>query len=192
MYIPAGAYAEIYKTDCVDINGRQVALQKTPGTNNFYATATAGGWPIILWDPVKASQFSKETQTFFYAHECAHHALGHTYKQIINAKENQADCWAIRALVSDGTFNRSHVRQVKKELAEIPGDWWEYLPGHQRAFNFDACLAGANLTAAEGKNCQYYKVTQEYFENNYVRNAKGQVVNQPIKKSRWISKEICD
>jgi hypothetical protein len=90
------------------------------------------------------SWVSPATRRFFYAHECAHHALGHTLgASYPTQREQQADCWAIRTLVSAGQIGSSDLREIQSDVARLGRADWTHLPGPQRAINLNACLGTA-------------------------------------------------
>jgi hypothetical protein len=96
--------------------------------------------PVILYNPAIVSRARPATQTFFYYHECAHHALGHTLGFAHpQASEQQADCWAVRELVGRRMFSVVELRVVQDEVATSPGDR-THLAGPARAANLYACL----------------------------------------------------
>jgi hypothetical protein len=55
-------------------------------------------------------------------------------------QEQEADCWAIRTLVSDGLVDEDGVAQIQSELAQLGRGDWTHIAGPQRAFNLGACL----------------------------------------------------
>lgn len=216
LFIADNAYAQVMWTNCVDASGRQVAFRETPGTNNFYAKLE-GGYPVILWDPVFASQLSPETQTFFYAHECAHHVLGHSYGNIPTTREKEADCWAINTLVSRGILDRKDLRRVQYEISLFPGDWWIYLPGPQRALSFEHCLSAAGIEPVDREEyCETVRVSEDYTDYEIINrplqvpcnhcrcDARGycgcmhafdfvdNYIRTPVRKTRYVNKTVCN
>jgi hypothetical protein len=216
LFVPTIVIGDVQWTNCIDGIGNRVLMLETPGTNNFYATVQNGG-PVILWDTIFARNLSPQAQTFFYAHECAHHALGHTLTNIPSLREKQADCWAINTLVGSGVFNRADLSQVQSEISQFPGDWWVYLPGPRRAMFFEECLASAGIaTAPRQPVCRVITVPEEYTDYQIVLqpqqipcqhcgcNAWGwcgcrdqfdviqQPVQVPVTRTRLVPRQVCD
>ncbi len=72
------------------------------------SSAAPQGKPVILYDP-NIMETLPYLQAFVYAHECAHHELGHTSPagllregHAFREKELAADCWAAETLVAAG------------------------------------------------------------------------------------------
>jgi hypothetical protein len=183
--------AQLLWTDCVDATGKQVILSVVPGANDFYATVQ-NGQPYIIWNPDIASRLSPQTQTFFYAHECAHHVLGHPYVNIPITREKEADCWAIKTLTSRGVIDKPALSKIQNEISELPGDFWVYLPGPKRAIFLENCselsedinydvnseILDENACTEENVSlgCEWFinqakdslsSAKEKYYENNY-------------------------
>lgn len=139
---PPPAAAQMRATyDGCTLMGRPVPSIPDPSINDI---ATAGVspvyGPVILYNPAIVARSRPATQTFFYFHECAHHALGHTLGFAHpQASEQQADCWAVRELVGRRVFGVVELRVVQDEVATSPGDR-THLAGPARAANLYACL----------------------------------------------------
>lgn len=136
------AGAQVTFDGCVDFRGIPVASVLNPALRDVAMASWAGnGAPIIQYNPGVLAQMAPQTRMFFYAHECAHHALAHGVRNIPLQQEQEADCWAIRTLVGRGILNAgSDVQAVQLDLSFSPGDW-THVPGPQRQFNLRACLA---------------------------------------------------
>jgi hypothetical protein len=137
------ASAQVTFDGCVDFRGFPVASILNPAVPDV---ATAGwapnGAPVIQYNPHVLARLSPPTRVFFYAHECAHHVLGHGIRNIPFQQEQEADCWAIRTLVARGALRHgSDVEAVQRDLSFSPGDW-THVPGPRRAFNLRGCLGG--------------------------------------------------
>jgi hypothetical protein len=105
------------------------------------AHLAANGAPVISYNPNVVRQARPQTRLFFYVHECAHHVLGHTIgRAFLLTMEQEADCWAIRTLVSSGRFQEMDVTAVQEDLARFGQGDWTHLPGPRRAINLRACL----------------------------------------------------
>lgn len=139
-FIPA--YAQVTFDGCVDIRGIPVASILSYGINDVaIASLAPNGAPVIQYNPSVLSFFQDKTRMFWYAHECGHHALGHAFGTAHPmAREQQADCWAIKTLVKKGLFDDDDVQIVQGDLSQIPSGDWTHLPGPQRAINLKKCL----------------------------------------------------
>src|SRR5437016_2336337 len=80
LSVPCPIEAQTITFDgCVDSRGIPVASVRQPGLGDVAkSTLDPKGRPVIVYDPVVLSWFHPQTRLFWYAHECAHHALGHT------------------------------------------------------------------------------------------------------------------
>jgi hypothetical protein len=136
------ASAQVTFDGCVDFRGVPVASVLNAQVNDVaVANWAPNGAPVIHYNPYVLARLSPQTRVFFYAHECAHHALAHAIRNIPFEREQEADCWAVRALVARGVLNPDgDVAAVQRDLSFSPGDW-THVPGPRRAFNLRACLA---------------------------------------------------
>jgi len=127
---------------CFTTIGELVNFIYSEHSGNWYAYRDSFGNPYISWDPYIGPRLglSELGDLFFYAHECAHHALGHTtYGQHPLIREKEADCFAISWLTTNGYISDFELTQLMNELSGIPGDGWVYLPGPQRAISVGSC-----------------------------------------------------
>ena len=143
FFAPGVAGAQVTFDGCVDFRGVPVASLLNGGLNDVaMATWAPNGGPVIQYNPNVLIRLSPQTRMFFYAHECAHHALAHGIRNIPFSQEPEADCWAIRNLVGRGALNVVRdVAAVQGDLSFSPGDW-THVPGPRRAINLRACLGG--------------------------------------------------
>jgi len=144
MLIFAGnAHAQVTFDGCVDFRGLPVAsILNFNLPDVAMASWAPNGAPVIQYNPRVLAQLAPQTRVFFYAHECAHHALAHTIRNIPFQQEQEADCWAIQTLVQRGTLDPGRdVTVVQRDLSFSSGDW-THVPGPQRQFNLRACLGG--------------------------------------------------
>jgi hypothetical protein len=77
-------------------------------------------------------------QLFWYAHECAHHVLGHML-MMAPTNESNADCWAVRTGRDQGWFPPQAFQLLVATLSNSPGSVWGHLPGPARINNMWAC-----------------------------------------------------
>jgi len=143
LLLPQQAHAQVTFDGCVDFRGIPVASIRDSSIQDVaIANIAPNGAPIILYNPHILGMLSAPTRLFFYAHECAHHALAHAVKNIPMTREQEADCWGIRTLVSRNMVSGSDLALIQQDLdAFAPGDW-THLPGRQRAINLQLCLGG--------------------------------------------------
>lgn len=100
------------------------------------ATRRYGGRPIIVFNPNVTRQFSDLVTQWWFAHECAHHALPPNLNN-----ESNADCFAIRQMRQYGFLrNPNQLATFYYELGNLPGSAASgHLPGPQRAQNIANC-----------------------------------------------------
>jgi hypothetical protein len=132
--------AQITYDGCRDFRGISVASVVNQSISDVATAQYAyNGAPIIIYNPVVLSWLQPQTRVFFYAHECAHHALAHLANRPPNM-EQDADCWAVRTLVSNGIIGLNDVRIIQGDIARFGQGDWSHLPGPARAINLQACL----------------------------------------------------
>ena len=124
---------------CRDIRGFPVASLESPINNVAVAGLAPSGAPVIWYNPNILSYFQPITRVFWYYHECAHHALGHSFRNIPTLREKQADCWAIHTMSRRGLLRGRALAIIQSDLSRLSGDGWIYLPGPQRAMSLIAC-----------------------------------------------------
>ncbi len=123
--------------------GLPVFVESTPQD----AVATIrNGKRVILVDPNVITNW-KLSRIFALAHECGHHKLGHLSRseqfsrQHMNATRRQelkADCWAARALASNGYFNDIK-RTIMQNVSQGPIMQGPYPSGMERATYIAKC-----------------------------------------------------
>lgn len=149
---------------CRDAAGRPVPDYPNPMLQDI-ARSTLGpmGEPIIEYNPAVVLSSSLPTRRFFYLHECGHHALGQliTGNVIPFESEQQADCWAARAMRREG-LSIGALRQIQSELMRSPGDWM-HLPGPKRALNLEACLQDGDRRRADDSD-ERCRIVTRYVE----------------------------
>lgn len=87
--------------------------------------------PIIELNPNVLASLSLRMQLFWYAHECAHHAIGND--------EILADCWAVRRMRDQGYLAPWQVPELQQQIVHTSGSIWGHLPGPLRAQHFGRC-----------------------------------------------------
>jgi hypothetical protein len=135
--------AQITFDGCKDFRGIPVASVSDANVPDVaMATYAYTGEPIIIYNPNVLVSLSPPTRLFFYAHECAHHALGHGVQGHPLTREQEADCWGIRLLVGKSLLSDLDVTAIQLDIANLGRGDWTHLPGPYRAINIRACLMG--------------------------------------------------
>lgn len=109
------------------------------------SSAAPQGKAVILYDPEIMATLPY-LEPFVYAHECAHHALGHTSPagllregHAFREKELAADCWAAETLVASGEANivREQIELFRSQADQRSGP--RYPLYTERAAKLAAC-----------------------------------------------------
>ena len=124
---------------CTDFRGRSVLAIKVSDLGDVGRAWVVNTVPYILVDPEVMRTLPKLLQVFFYAHECAHHALGHWYNPSSDS-EKEADCWAINYGRQEGIFRRQTVVDFEPWLAKTKGSVFGHLPGPERIQHMLTCF----------------------------------------------------
>jgi hypothetical protein len=144
VMVSSRANAQVTYEGCVSGNGVRVASvrnDRIPDIAMASLVPTQAGFaPVIYYNMVVLSWLDAPTRVFFYAHECAHHVLGHVLAGLRLGQEQEADCWAIRTLVNQGLFSDVEINAVQENLSRFGRADWTHLPGPQRAINLRRCL----------------------------------------------------
>ena len=126
---------------CTDARGFPVTLVSEPQLNDVgMARLAPNGAPEISLNPLILENLPPAVQLFWYAHECAHHVLGHTLGVPQLNNEMDADCWAIRIGRNQGWFRRQDLSGMYHYFINNPGSPWGHLPGPQRLQHFVNCF----------------------------------------------------
>jgi hypothetical protein len=129
---------------CRDINGYAVASVSNPSIQDIAIAAIFRGNPVIYYNPYVLANTRAQTRLFFYAHECGHHALGHTLKGLQLGQEQEADCWGINTLVEQRLVSDNDISLIQADIARFARGDWTHLPGPQRAINLRGCLGSSS------------------------------------------------
>jgi hypothetical protein len=124
---------------CNDFRGLPVTLLTNPAWHDAgTATLGPGGQPIIILNSSTMEALHPVFQLFLYAHECAHHALGHIInRNLLN--EAEADCWAVKTGRQQGWFPPQAFQGLIVLLGNSQGSPWGHLPGPGRIQNMINC-----------------------------------------------------
>lgn len=126
---------------CRDFRGRTVVNMAVDKLGDVGFARVINTVPYILMDPEIMRTLPVKLQVFFYAHECAHHVLGHWFHPTVHS-EREADCWAVRKYRDNGYLTRQDVKDFAPWLAKSRGTRFGHLPGPQRADFLLACFDG--------------------------------------------------
>lgn len=137
--LPSSARGQVPYDFCLDRH-----LQRIPGRVDSTLTFTAearlqGGTPVILWNAAATRRISADAGLFLYLHECAHHALGHLALPESPVMEQEADCWAIQAMLDTGLLTERRLPVLLQELGTTRGDGL-HLAGPARVRSIQQCL----------------------------------------------------
>ena len=124
---------------CNDFRGFPVYVVANPMLNDVgMATLGPNGQPIMVLNPGVLQSQPPVLQLFWYAHECAHHVLGHIVNRS-QLNEAQADCWAVRTGRQQGWFPPQAFQLLIQVLGNSPGSPWGHLPGPAQIQNMLSC-----------------------------------------------------
>jgi hypothetical protein len=127
---------------CSDFRGFPVFLISNPNLQDVgMATLGPSGEPVMILNPIIMNSLAPELQLFWYAHECAHHALGHVANRT-PFNEAEADCWAVVTGRDQGWFPPQAFQGLISILGNNPGSAWGHLPGPKRIRNMMRCYSG--------------------------------------------------
>jgi hypothetical protein len=130
---------------CADVTGRTIAAEIDYTQTKLVRTSLDAGQPVIHYNPALLPGLTPSARQFFYAHECARHALGDAGKADLSlTRVRQADCVALATLLASGLLTRDQVAALQGEL-NYSATEWESLPGPPRGFDLAACRTGGVL-----------------------------------------------
>lgn len=174
LYFNSESRAQVTWGGCTDYKGFPVASIPTNVNNVAVAYQDFMGRPIIAYNRNVLNKFSPITRLFWYFHECAHHRLGHSLFNIPLTREKDADCWAIVAMQKEGLLTEAKLKVIKKDISNLPGDGWVYLPGPERAVALENCLEDAGFDLYDTINfprsadiCNKINLTAQQSKDNF-------------------------
>jgi hypothetical protein len=130
---------------CTDAAGQAVGTEADDAQPVLVRTSYDAGRPIIRYNPTLLPGLPPVVRQFFYAHECARHALGDAGDPAPSvARARRADCVGLAALLASGLLTRDRIADLQAKL-NVSDDAWPLLPGPRRAFNLAACRTGGVL-----------------------------------------------
>jgi hypothetical protein len=126
---------------CSDAAGRTVRAVPVASGMIAKAATDSDGRPVVEYDPRPVESISAQQRLFVYAHECAHHALGHdTGTAYTPLQEQEADCHGIETLMRRAGFTSNDVMLLQTGMRELPPSTARRLPWRARAYDFEGCL----------------------------------------------------
>jgi|SRR6185503_6821197 len=142
LALAASSHAQTPTTvSCTDARGQAVRSVQT--TNGVLAKATTDerGQPTIQYDARRVDGISPQVQLFVYAHECAHHVLGHdATRSFTDAQEHDADCRGIDMLTGRLGFTSNDVILLQSGMIELGPGTARRLPWRTRMYDLEGCL----------------------------------------------------
>ena len=121
---------------CTSFAGEPVAIILNEQLGDVgMASRSAWGVPVIEINPRVTDRHSDIVAQWWFAHECAHHAL----HPLMN-NETNADCFAVDQLVALGLLDTfDELASFRRELSHLPGSAHGHLPGPARVANIAMC-----------------------------------------------------
>jgi hypothetical protein len=130
---------------CTDVAGHTVNAVVDDTQATLIRSTYEAGQPTIRYNPSILPNLGFAARQFFYAHECARHALGDAAKATLPVtRARQADCVALATLVNSELLKREDIPDLQSQLIFSEKDW-EALPGPSRSFNLSGCRTGGVL-----------------------------------------------
>lgn len=154
FFRPAMVRAQFGGFQCLDFRGIPVSQVPSLTRRSGEARYDGIGRPIILYNEARVTRLARPLRLFLFAHECAHHVLGHVARYptspipIRRAMENAADCWAAQTLQRWGVMDDTDIAMLQRAAASWPEDW-EHAPGRERARLIGRCTRAGQLAASE-------------------------------------------
>jgi hypothetical protein len=154
---------------CVDSSGVPVVSVPANIPDIAMARILADGRPAILYNLYVLSWVSAPTRLFFYAHECAHHVLGHLTAALGSDAEHKADCWAIRTLQDSQLVDDTDISAIQLDIARFGRGDWAHLPGPARAIDLRECLNEISGESGGGSDSVHCKTDYDECRDNISR-----------------------
>jgi hypothetical protein len=140
-WVPMVAGAAVTTTfeSCSDTAGHTVTVVADDTLPAIVASEADDNQPAIRYNPTLLPRLKPLTRLFFFAHECARHAMGDVAKPAHSvARARQADCIGLATLFKEGLMSRDQLPELKADL-EFSEAEWSLLPGLPRSFDFENC-----------------------------------------------------
>jgi hypothetical protein len=140
---------------CTDFRGIVVRTTLITQLGDVGSARIIGRMPVILLDAERLEKLPPKLQLFFFAHECAHHVLGHSFAQTTSS-ENEADCWSVKYGRDKNLFTREDVSGFEPYFAHSKGSAIGHLPGPERAQRLLTCFDDTSDELVEPRATQKY------------------------------------
>jgi hypothetical protein len=137
---------------CVDARGDAVASTRDDLLPAVALASIEGGKRTVRYNPAVLPRLTPRARFFFYAHECARHALDQPMGAARTlARAQRADCWALATLQRSGALDASELalQELASELNFSEAEW-RSLPGPPRTFDLAACSTRGVLRLPNG------------------------------------------
>ena len=137
---------------CVDARGHAVASALDDLLPTVALASIEGDRRSVRYNPAALPRLTSRARFFFYAHECAQHALDFPVSALRTLdRARQADCWALATLQRAGVLEggKQAVQALESELDFSPVEW-RSLPGPPRRFDLAACSTRGVLRLPSG------------------------------------------
>lgn len=126
---------------CVDPYGNQVQNYFDPNLNQAAMASVIYGGPAIIMNPQILHNYGVPFSVFAYAHECAHHYLGHVVNPSYAPNpqhELSADCYAAKSARDYGWLPKPYFWSAMQVLYGFQADP-SHPPGPYRVQNAQQC-----------------------------------------------------
>jgi hypothetical protein len=124
---------------CSDTAGRSVAVISDEALSKVVASDHEAQAPSIRYNPALMPRLTPAARLFFFAHECARHAMGDADKPALSvARAREADCLGLATLLDGGLLKREQLPGLQSELNFSESEW-ALLPGLPRSFDLAGC-----------------------------------------------------
>lgn len=141
MLLAGSAAAESVTTfeSCIDAGGRTLPAVEDASLTKIVATSQDKDGVVIRYNASLLPRLKPATRLFFFAHECARHALGDGHRAAMSvARSQQADCLGLATMLEGGFLKREDIPELQADLSFSESEW-ALLPGLPRNFDLAAC-----------------------------------------------------
>jgi len=130
---------------CTDAAGRTITVEAERDQAALIQSIDSQGTPVIRYNPAALPRLSPEARLFFFAHECARHALKTTGVATLNITQaRQADCLGLHTLISAGLLQREALADLQQQMVFTDAEW-SLLPGPPRTIDVTNCPTRGNV-----------------------------------------------
>ena len=139
--LPASVMAAATTTfeGCSDTAGHTVAVIADDSLPTLVGSTVDAGQATIRYNSTLLPRLLPQTRLFFFAHECARHAMGEATKASHSvARSREADCLGLATLLEARLITREQLPAIQADL-DFSESEWALLPGLPRSFDLAAC-----------------------------------------------------